>query len=83
MLIVGMIVGPIIGLLLADYIERFQGRGLLNWAATWGVLVLVLVFLAAAGFISVEARIGLFFGTALGALIGLTPIGTRTPDRLV
>jgi hypothetical protein len=82
MLIVGMIVGPIIGLLLADYIERFRGAGWLNWAATWGVLVLVLVFIAAAGFFSAEARVGLFFGTALGVLIGLTPLGRQTPDQL-
>jgi MFS family permease len=81
MLIIGMIVGPIIGLLLADYIERSRAAGPVNWLVTWGVLILFLIFIAFAGFFSLEVRVGVFFGTLLGVLIGFTPIVPRAQDR--
>lgn len=81
MLIVAMIIGPVIGLLVADFIERYRAAGLGNWLVTWGVLILFLVFVAFATFFSAEVRIGLFFGTLLGVLIGMTPIPRRTPER--
>jgi len=80
MLIVALIVGSLIGLLVADFVERYRTGGWANWAATWGVLVLFLTFVAFAGFFSAEVRVGLLAGTLLGALIGRTPIPSRNSE---
>jgi hypothetical protein len=81
MLIVGLIVGTVAGLLLADFVARYRSAGWLNWLATWGVVVLVLIFAASAGFFSTEVRVGLFFGISLGVLTGMTPLPLRTPNH--
>jgi hypothetical protein len=81
MLIIALVVGAVAGLLLSDFIERYRSAGWLNWLATWGVVILVLIFAASAGFFSIEVRVGLFFGVLLGILVGMTPLSSRIPDR--
>lgn len=77
MFVVGLIVGPIVGLLLGQYVLRsrfFNARGA-------GIVVaLVLVFLLFAGFISLELRLGIIVGTLAGLLLIGTPLTMRARE---
>ncbi|GAC1443182.1 MAG: hypothetical protein NVSMB52_01220 [Chloroflexota bacterium] len=70
MLILGMIVGPAIGLLSGDLLSRFGGHGLWRNLIT---IALFLTFVVFAPFFVLELKIGLVFGTLIGLLVAATP----------
>lgn len=71
MLIVGLIVGPLVGLILVEYVLR--SRGLSGWTGVV-IVALVLIFILFAGFLSLELRLGLLAGVLLGVLLSVTPL---------
>lgn len=74
MFIVGMVVGPALGLLGSDIIAR---AGTVGWWRTVAI-ILVLVFILIAPFFALELKLGLLFGTLLGLLLAGTPVDLET-----
>ncbi|HZS95040.1 MAG TPA: hypothetical protein VFA78_09600 [Chloroflexota bacterium] len=74
MFVFGLLIGPAIGLALT-----FAG-GDGNRRSRVAVIpaVLVLLFIVFAGFIPLELKLGLIFGTLLGLLLGATPWRAET-----
>lgn len=70
MILLGLLVGPVIGLLGGDYMHRSVQLGV--WRSTL-VVVLYLVFILFAPFFVLELKAGLAVGTLLGLLIALSP----------
>lgn len=71
MFVFGFIVGPLIGLLLHDFLVRAGG-------SPWRALVataLFLIFVLFAPFFALALKLGLIAGTLLGVLLGATPMG--------
>lgn len=71
MFVAGVIVGPVAGLLLSDFLFRSVTIGRL-WA--WLAIVLVLLALLLMPLLTVELRVGLAVGAFLGVLVGATPL---------
>jgi sorbitol-specific phosphotransferase system component IIBC len=78
MFVAGLIVGPAVGLLTADFLCRNFVLG-----TRWGVRVIALVCLAllVAPVLNEGLRIGLVFGIVVGALLDFTPEETPVPAQ--
>lgn len=74
MIILGLIVGPAIGLLAGDFFGRYRGSRWLNVLA----IALFIVFALFAPFFTAELRVGLIVGTLLGLLVYYSPFDTRS-----
>ena len=77
MFVFGLVVGPLIGLLVGDFLVRRKRA-----AARWGVVALLLVCFAilVLGIGSLELRIGLVAGLLLGTLLAGTPLSPLAPE---
>lgn len=77
MFVFGLVVGPLIGLLIGDFLARRQRAD-----ARWGIASLLLVCFAilVLGFGSLELRIGLVGGLLLGVLLAATPLSPLAPE---
>lgn len=82
MILLGLLVGPVIGLLGGDYLHRALRLGF--WRSAL-VVLLFLVFVLFAPFFVLELKVGLAAGTLLGVLLALTPWDLAAPpgDRSV
>lgn len=69
MFVFGLLLGPAIGLALSVAAGDGNRRSLMIVIPA----VLMLLFIAFAGFIVLELKIGLIFGMLLGLLLGATP----------
>jgi hypothetical protein len=69
--IVGLLVGPAIGLLLGDVV--IGARSMSGWAITIGLMVLALLLLVVP-VLDLGLRIGLDGGLLIGVLVSRTPI---------
>jgi hypothetical protein len=68
--ILGLIVGPVAGLLGGDYLLKTSLGPMLRAV----VVALVLVFILFAGFFGLELKAGLMLGLLLGFLLSATPV---------
>lgn len=77
MFILGLVVGPAVGLLAGDYLMRSSSVGV--WQSALAVFFL-LVFLLFAPFFQLELKLGLITGLLVGLLLVLTPIAQSADD---
>ncbi|GAC1477563.1 MAG: hypothetical protein NVS1B6_19160 [Steroidobacteraceae bacterium] len=75
MIILGLVVGPAIGLLAGDFFARYRGS---RWQAI-SAIALFFVFLIFAPFFTLELKIGLGAGTLLGLLVFFSPVELSAP----
>ena len=75
MFVAGIVIGPAIGLLAADYLFRSNTFG-----TRWGSIIIVLVSIALllAPILNPGLRIGLVMGFVLGVLLAITPVTTAS-----
>ncbi|MBV9281864.1 MAG: hypothetical protein JOZ41_17435 [Chloroflexi bacterium] len=76
MFVLGLLVGPAIGLFLARALDR-SGRDQTRLALA--VLALAILFVLAAALVRLELRLGLFVGALLGLLLAASPM-TSDPE---
>jgi MFS family permease len=69
--IVGLVIGPVIGILLGDYL--FRPGGPRRWQSLCA-LALLIVFLLFAPFFTLELKIALILGVLVGTLLSATPM---------
>jgi hypothetical protein len=71
MFIVGLLVGPVLGLVAADF--AFGSRGISPWVAAVGLVVLCALLLALP-VLDLGLRIGVIGGLLLGVLLSRSPL---------
>lgn len=76
MFVIGLFVGPALGLLAGDYLFRPGGPGR---AAASGSLVALILILAVLPIFALELKLGLILGLIVGALLALSPVDMREP----
>lgn len=77
MILLGLFVGPVIGLLGGDYLHRTLRLGF--WRSAL-VVLLFLVFVLFAPFFVLELKAGLAAGILLGMLLALSPWDLAAPN---
>jgi hypothetical protein len=80
MFVAGLVIGPVIGLLLADMIRWFRNRSIVDFLSSVGFVCLILILDLLLPW-STELKVGLFFGILLGLLLGATPMRILQGDR--
>lgn len=79
MFVVGLLVGPLLGLVIADLLFRSAS---LDRGVAIGILVVLLGILAFAGFLPILLRMSLLAGIPLGVLLWATPISAARSEDL-
>jgi len=79
MFILGLAIGPALGLLVAEQPARL---GVLGPRLTALLVALILFVFLVAGFLSLELRLGLIIGILAGWLLGSSPMEVPTPDSM-
>ncbi|MGH2442893.1 MAG: hypothetical protein ACRDFX_07000 [Chloroflexota bacterium] len=70
MFVVGLFIGPVIGVLAGDFLGRSSTR---RWTGA-AAIILFLLFVLFVPIFVLELKLGLIFGTLLGVLLAGTPL---------